>query len=73
MPNTKLDTELFENKTEIMGVDSVDFVLENATYVRVQVLVKGMIKVLPNELIEELAEVIKNYDIMKHVEEKYVK
>lgn len=61
MSEEKLETELFTSKTEPLGVDSVDFILENATYIRVQTLVRGAYKVIPQQLVEDIAELIREY------------
>jgi len=60
-------TEFFESKIEALGVDTLDFVTEDATYIRIQVVVRGKIKVLPNDLIAQLAKDITEYKIKKEV------
>jgi len=61
----KLDTELYETRTEILGADSVDFVTNDATYIRLQVILRGKIKVIPSDLIEDIAKLIHEYDVNK--------
>ena len=57
--------EFYEAKTELLGVDSVDFILEDATYIKVQVLIRGKIKVIPTELESGIAELIRKYELKK--------
>lgn len=59
----KLDVELYETRTEILGVNSADFVTKDATYIRLQVLLRGKIKVIPSDLVENIAKLINDYDI----------
>lgn len=61
----KLDTELYQTSTEILGADAIDFVTTDATYIRIQVLVRGRIKVIPQDLIGDIAKLIREYDIKK--------
>ncbi len=65
--NNKDDThELYQTTTEILGidgVDSADFILDNATFIRIQVAVKGKIKVIPSDLIEKIAKLVREYNI----------
>lgn len=65
-----LDLELFQSSTEIMGVDSADFAMDNATYIRLQVVVGGAIKVIPMDLVQQIAKFITSYDIKKAIYEQ---
>lgn len=60
-----LDTELFQVETLALGADAVDFVTKDATYIRLQVLVRGKVKVIPTELIENIAKLVTEYDSRK--------
>lgn len=62
---SKLDTELFQVETIPLGADAVDFVTRDATYIRLQVLVRGKIKVIPNDLIQGIAKLVRDYDLSK--------
>lgn len=62
---SKLDTELFQVETIPLGADAIDFVTSDATYIRLQVLVRGRIKVIPNDLIENIAKLVREYDLGK--------
>lgn len=59
----KLDVELYETRAEVLGVDSADFITKDATYIRLQVLLRGRIKVIPNSLVENIVRLIRQYDI----------
>jgi hypothetical protein len=61
----KPDMELFETRTEILGVDAADFILKNGTYLRIQILIKGLIKVIPSDLLDSIAKLIREYDVNK--------
>jgi len=61
----KPDMELFETRTEILGVDAADFILKNGTYIRIQILIKGLIKVIPSDLLDSIAKLIREYDVNK--------
>ncbi len=67
---SKLDMELYESKIEVLGMDSVDFVIKNDTYIRIQVIVKGAVKVIPSDLVDDIAKLIASYDIGKLIKEK---
>ncbi len=58
----KLDTELYKTQTEVLGVDSADFITNDATYIRLQIIIRGKIKVIPIKLVENIAELIRKYD-----------
>lgn len=60
---TKLDQELYEMRVEPLGADAVDFITNDATYIRIEVLVKGKVKVIPEDLIESIAKLIREYDL----------
>lgn len=62
---SKLDTELFQIETVPLGVDTIDFVTSDATYIRIQVLIKGKVKEIPESLIQNIAKLIKEYDLSK--------
>lgn len=61
----KLDTELYETRTEVLGVDSADFITNDGTYIRLQVIMRGLIKVIPSDLIDDIAKLIREYDLNK--------
>lgn len=62
---SKLDTELYQTETVPLGVDCLNFVTNDATWIQVQVLVKGKIKHIPQELVENILKLIKEYDTKK--------
>ncbi len=55
--------EIYQSRVEMLGVDSADFVLENATFIRIQIMVKGKVKVIPTDLVESIAKLIQNYEL----------
>ena len=67
MDSSKKDetVEFYEARTEPLGVDSADFILEDATYIKVQVLIRGKIKVIPQDLVEGIAKLIREYELKK--------
>lgn len=63
--NDEEKVEIYEARTEALGVDSADFILEDATYIKIQVLIKGRIKVIPTELVTNIADLIRKYELKK--------
>jgi len=59
--------EVYAFKSEILGVDSADFLMEDATFIRIQVMVRGRIKKVPTDLIENVAKLIREYELNKKV------
>jgi hypothetical protein len=59
--------EIFESRTEALGVDVMDFIMSDATYIRIQLVVRGKIKVIPEGLVNKLAQDIREYDVKKEV------
>lgn len=57
--------QIYEQRVEMLGVDSVDFILEDATFIRIQVMIRGKIKVVPSELVENIAKLIQQYELKK--------
>lgn len=61
----KLDVELYETRTEALGADSADFITNDATYIRLQVILRGKLKVIPSDLVDNIAKLIREYDVNK--------
>lgn len=57
--------ELYESRTEMLGVDSADFIMKDMTFIRIQVIVRGKVKVIPADLVTSMAKLIREYEINK--------
>lgn len=58
----KLDTEFYESRVEILGLESADFITDDYMFIRVQALPKGKKKLLPRKLIDDITELIRKYN-----------
>lgn len=67
MDNNEDKVEIYESRAEMLGVDSADFILEDATFIRIQIMVKGKVKMIPNDLVDSIAKVIREYEVNKGV------
>lgn len=66
--NTNDDrVEIFESRVEAIGADSINFILDGPTYINIQILIRGKVKVIPTDLINNIAKVIREYEVKKEV------
>ena len=57
--------EIYETRAEILGVDSADFIMDDATFVRIQIMVRGKVKIIPSDLVNSIAKLIREYELKK--------
>jgi hypothetical protein len=62
---SELDTELYSSQTEILGIEQVDFALSEPVFIRLQVINSGTNHKMPNDLIQQIAECIRKYEVNK--------
>lgn len=61
MNNMDDTRELFSSTTEMLGMNSVDFIMNDATFIRIEVINKSPKKVIPMDLVEAIAKLIQDY------------
>lgn len=60
------DVEIYKMQVDTLGVDSADFIMSDATFIRIQVIIRGKIKVIPQDLLNDIAKLIREYDLKKN-------
>ena len=61
---------VYQSRLELLGVESADFLLENGTFIRVQAIARGAKKVVPTDLVESIAKLIREYELSKQNQSK---